>query len=66
VAGEAAWVLVLEELDAALTGGQRLQVVLLATNVFVREGGAWKLSHHHASPALGASLPPSDPRRLFH
>ncbi len=24
---------------------------LVATNVFVREGDAWKLAHHHAGPA---------------
>ena len=24
---------------------------VLATNVFERQGGAWKLVHHHASPA---------------
>jgi len=28
---------------------------LAATNVFVREGGAWKLVHHHAGP----SVPPA-------
>ena len=25
-------------------------VGLLATNVFIREGDAWRLSHHHSSP----------------
>lgn len=66
VASETAWVVQLEELDMVRDGGERLQAVLLSTNIFVREGGAWKLAHHHASPALGAALPPSDPRRLFH
>jgi ketosteroid isomerase-like protein len=65
VAGEAAWVLHLEELDGVQESGERVSAVLQATNVFVWEGG-WKMAHHHASPALGAALPPSDPRRLFH
>lgn len=66
LAGDVAWVLLLEEIDAVQAGGERVQVVLQSTNVLIREGGAWKLAHHHASPALGAALPPSDPRRLFH
>jgi ketosteroid isomerase-like protein len=28
--------------------------LLAATNVFVREGGAWRLVHHHASPVARA------------
>ena len=31
-------------------GGQRSQV-LSATNVFVKENGAWKIAHHHAGIA---------------
>jgi ketosteroid isomerase-like protein len=31
--------------------------VLVATNVFVREGGDWRMSHHHASPI--ARVPPT-------
>ncbi len=26
--------------------------VLVATNVFVREGGAWRMVHHHAGPGI--------------
>lgn len=66
LAGEVAWVLLLEDLTAVQEGGERLQVVLQTTNIFVREAGFWKVAHHHASPAMGAALPPSDPRRLFH
>ena len=29
---------------------QRTIAVLAATNVFVREDGAWRVAHHHASP----------------
>lgn len=31
---------------------------LVATNLFVREGGAWKLCHHQAGPTTGQ---PADP-----
>lgn len=40
--------------------------VLVATNVFVREDGSWKVVHHQAGPvATAAAEPPaSRPRRL--
>ena len=41
VAGDAAWVVCAE----IVPGGS-----LAATNVFVRERGAWRMAHHHASP----------------
>jgi ketosteroid isomerase-like protein len=44
VAGDSAWVLCAE----IVPGGE-----LAATNLFVRERGAWRMVHHHASP-----LPP--------
>ena len=46
VVGEVAFVLCVESIQ----GGN-----LLATNVFVREGGRWRMVHHHAGPiAAGA------------
>lgn len=39
--GEAAFVICLE----VIPGG-----ALAATNLFVREGGSWRMVHHHASP----------------
>ncbi|HET6924117.1 MAG TPA: nuclear transport factor 2 family protein [Anaeromyxobacteraceae bacterium] len=42
VAGDAAFVVCHERIP----GGPRL----VATNVFVREGGAWRLCHHQAGP----------------
>ena len=48
VAGGMAWVICAE----ILPGG-----ALAATNVFVHEGGAWRMVHHHAS-----ALPPPAPR----
>ena len=41
VRGDAAWVICAEVLPGAM---------LAATNLFVRERGAWRLVHHHASP----------------
>ena len=41
MAGDMAFVVCTE----VLSGGD-----LVATNIFVREDGAWKICHHHASP----------------
>ena len=46
--GEVAVVLCEEE----LSGGH-----LAATNIFIKEDGAWRLTHHHASPILARELP---------
>ncbi|HTO96330.1 MAG TPA: nuclear transport factor 2 family protein [Myxococcales bacterium] len=48
VSGDFAWVICRE----VLPGG-----ALAATNLFIREAGAWRLVHHHASP-----LPAPPPR----
>ena len=32
---------------------------LIATNIFVREGGSWRIVHHQAGPAAGGSLEPA-------
>ncbi len=39
--------------------GGRRGATLLATNVFAREDGAWRIVHHHASPAQ--VVPPEKP-----
>jgi ketosteroid isomerase-like protein len=46
--GEIALVLCEEE----LSGGH-----LAATNVFIKEDGAWRILHHHASPIMTRELP---------
>ena len=33
---------------------------LLATNVFVREGGQWRIVHHHAAPVYADEAPLED------
>ena len=45
VMGDAAFVTCGESVGSAL---------LAATNIFAREGGAWRLVHHHASPVARA------------
>ncbi len=53
VIGEAAFVVCHEAIDDA---------ELIATNVFVREGGRWKLVHHQAGQ-MSARRPATRPRR---
>lgn len=50
VLGEVAVVVCHEEIPGAGT--------LVATNVFVREGGAWRLCHHQAGPLQQAAAGP--------
>ena len=41
IVGDSAFVICIERLDVG---------ALVATNVFVREDGAWRIIHHHAGP----------------
>jgi len=45
--GETGFVICIEHLGDGL---------LVATNIFVREGGQWRLVHHQAGPAASGSL----------
>ena len=60
VAGDTAWVVLFERIESR-HGERTLRAETQATNVFVREGGAWKLVHHHAEPATakGMNAPPA-------
>ena len=43
--------------------------VLIATNVFVREAGVWRMVHHHAGPVAARAVPSADdptPPRTVH
>jgi hypothetical protein len=55
VLGESAFVVCIERLEAG---------ALVATNVFVREDGAWRLVHHHAGPVAESDEEHPDPGRL--
>jgi ketosteroid isomerase-like protein len=55
VLGEAAYVICHEVIDGSY---------LVATNLFVRERGHWKLAHHHAGPLAQAPETDEPPPRL--
>lgn len=59
VSGDAAWIILVEEIDAAHEDGERVRAATLATNVFLRETTGWRLVHHHAGPAV--SVPTARP-----
>jgi ketosteroid isomerase-like protein len=56
VTGASAFVVCTENIDDA---------ELVATNVFVREDGAWKLAHHHAGPVATDADDDDSPRSGF-
>ncbi len=49
--GEVAFVLCYEAIGATY---------LVATNIFAREGGAWRMVHHQAGPTTAVPEPPGD------
>ena len=55
VFGESAFVVCIERLEAG---------ALVATNLFVREDGAWRLVHHHAGPIAESDEEQPDRGRL--
>lgn len=64
VRGDLAWVVCTERLRSRSAGGSD-DAAVLATNVFRREQGSWKVAHHHASAFVHPRLPTSTggPRR---
>ena len=59
VRGDLAWVLCPENILSQARGDLAVTSIL-ATNLFARQGGEWRLVHHHASHVL-ASSPPGEP-----
>jgi ketosteroid isomerase-like protein len=51
IAGPIAWATCVERIQS-IAGGEEIEATAVATNLFVLEGGAWKLFLHHASPIL--------------
>ena len=66
VRGDLAWVVCVERL-ASRAGGSGSEGEVLATNVFRREEGRWRLVHHHGSPNVPrpAAAPAKAPRRTL-
>jgi ketosteroid isomerase-like protein len=60
VANDTAWVVLFEDMQAR-NGEAVVRATTQATNVFVREDGAWKLVHHHAEPAVASKPKPASP-----
>jgi ketosteroid isomerase-like protein len=61
VGGELAWVVCTERIRSTGPAGETMVGAVVATNVFRKEGAAWKLLHHHGSPHVPrrAQEPPS-------
>ena len=55
--GDLAWVLCTENILSEARGNLSVTAIL-ATNVFERHGGDWRIVHHHASHILAAPGPP--------
>jgi len=53
VAGDAAWVVLNEVIDAR-HGEAQISAAARATNVFTKDASGWKLVHHHAEPPVAA------------
>ena len=53
LAGEVAYEVGVEQVEAKL-GGQKFAAKIRVTNIYQREAGVWKITHHHTdmSPAL--------------
>jgi ketosteroid isomerase-like protein len=52
VAGDLAWVICTENITSRQDDEARVSRVL-ATNLYERMGGEWKMIHHHGSPVMG-------------
>jgi ketosteroid isomerase-like protein len=65
VAGGYAWVVLVEDLVDQRPEGE-LRAQALATNVFVREAGSWRMVHHHASARPTPRRSTSEPPPLLH
>ena len=64
LAGEVAYEVGVEHVEAKL-GGQKFVAVIRVTNIYQREAGAWKITHHHTdmSPAVALKFSNGHSRR---
>ena len=51
IEGDFAWVICTERLTS-VQGGQVVEGIVQTTNMFRREEGAWRMTHHHGSPVM--------------
>ena len=51
IEGDFAWVICTERLTS-VQGGLIVEGIVQTTNMFRREGGAWRMTHHHGSPVM--------------
>jgi ketosteroid isomerase-like protein len=51
VEGELAWVVCTERLTS-VQSGRVVEGLVATTNLFRREGGDWRIAHHHGSPVM--------------
>ena len=51
VQGDLAWLLCTERLTS-VQGGRVIEGLVATTNIYRREGGAWRIAHHHGSPVM--------------
>jgi ketosteroid isomerase-like protein len=49
--GDLAWVICTERLTS-VQGGQVVEGLVQATNLFRRQNGEWRMIHHHGSPVI--------------
>ena len=59
VRGSLAWVTLYENLTSSIEG-QNVSVTILATNIFTKDSGGWRMIHHHGSSVAQPS-PHGDP-----
>jgi ketosteroid isomerase-like protein len=51
VEGGLAWVICMEHLTS-VQGGRVIEGLVATTNIYRREGGEWRIAHHHGSPVM--------------
>lgn len=62
VRGELAWVVCVERIHSTTPSGEALLGAVVATNVFRREGEAWRVVHHHGSQHVPRRAPAAKKR----
>lgn len=61
VRGALAWVVCTERIRSTGAAGDAMVGAVVATNVFRKDGEAWKLVHHHGSQHVPRRTPPPPP-----